>query len=395
MQKRVVYNFNAQPATETATGHANGKAVKASNAIGKIKRAFFGKGLKLAVFVVLLFASLFCAIGSADWIISQQKDVPNAKDGTEKTFNVDDFGLDKYIIVPTRSIYNGNPVCAEVKDRVDGDARELPTEAKGNVKYKVIPYNKSSAQSRLLRAPQNAASTKRNKALAANAATSLPNEDDFKNIDYTKELPTKAGTYAVLITSVVGEVSYGKAIKVFTIAPCPVQIEWSGAVDFIYDGADHLKSITATAKTTDGTTIDGIVTKSFTYKAQGATTSTEVTEVKKAGTYTATAEITNPNYALAEGSKTATFTITQRTVTLDWGATNSFVYDGNSHTLTPTAKNVVSNDNLGLTVTVTGEKITGSSAINAGTYTKLRSDGDVVQSRKCRELDGSPWSVHF
>lgn len=49
MQKRVVYNFNAQPATETATGHANGKAVKASNAIGKIKRAFFGKGLKLAV----------------------------------------------------------------------------------------------------------------------------------------------------------------------------------------------------------------------------------------------------------------------------------------------------------------------------------------------------------
>lgn len=371
MQKRVVYNFNAQSATKTATGHANGKAVKASNAIGKIKRAFYGKGLKLAVFVVLLFASLFCAIGSADWIISQQKDVPNAKDGTEKTFNVDDFGLDKYIIVPTRSTYNGNPVCAEMKTNAVDEARGLPDKAidKANIKYKVIPYNEPSAQSRLLRAPQNAASTERNKAPAANAATSLPNEDDFKNIDYTKELPTKAGTYAVLITSVVGEVSYGKAIKVFTIAPCPVQIEWSGAVDFIYDGADHLKSITATAKTTDGTTIDGIVTKSFTYKAQGATTSTEVTEVKNAGTYTATAEITNPNYALAEGSKTATFTITQRTVTLDWGATNSFVYDGNSHTLTPTAQNVISNDNLGLTVTVTGEKITGSSAINAGTYT--------------------------
>ena len=530
MQKRVVYNFNAQPATETATGPANGKAVKASNAIGKIKRAFFGKGLKLAVFVVLLFASLFCAIGSADWIISQQKDVPNAKDGT-KTFNVDDFGLDKYVIV-RNSTYNGNPVCAEVKDRVDGDARKLPTEAKGNVKYKVIPYNKPSAQSRLLRAPQNAASTERNKAPAANAVTSLPNEDDFKDIDYVTELPTKAGTYAVLITSVVGEVSYGKAIKVFTIAPCPVEIEWSGAVDFIYDGADHLKSINATAKTTDGTPIDGIVTKSFTYKAQGATTSTKVTEVKNAGTYTATAEITDPNYALAEGSnatkdfaisqkeltvtadnkntiygesapvytatyeglldcdigklgtpdftcdyptknhdagtydinvsglensnynisygkgtltvnqrtvtiawgtknsfvyngnaqsrdytaenvvtgddlkltvtlkceniavssainagtytataqitshnyvldkssKTATFTITQRTITLDWGA-NSFAYDGNAHTLTPTAQNVVSNDNLGLTVTVTGENLTGALAINAGTYT--------------------------
>ena len=361
MQKRVVYNFNAQPATETATGHANGKAVKASNAIGKIKRAFFGKGLKLAVFVVLLFASLFCAIGSADWIISQQKDVPSEKDGT-KTFNVDDFGLDKYIIVPPNSTYNGNPVCAEVKTKADGGARELPTKAidKANVKYKVIPYNKPSAQSRLLRAPQKAASTERNKAPAANAVTSLPNEDDFKDVGYTAELPTYAGTYAVLITSVVGEVSYGKAIKVFTIAPCPVEIVWSGAVDFIYDGADHLKSINATAKTTDGTTIDGIVTKSFTYKAPGATTSTEVTEVKNAGTYTATAEIANPNYALAEGSKTATFTITQRTVTLDWGATNSFVYDGNSHTLTPTAQNVVTGDNLGLNVT---------SAINAGTYT--------------------------
>ena len=359
----------------------------------------------------------------------------------------------------------------------------------------------------------------------------MPNEDDFKDIDYVTELPTNAGTYAVLITSVVDGVSYGKAIKVFTIAPCPVEIVWSGAVDFIYDGADHLKSINATAKTTDGTTIDGIVTKSFTYKAPGATTSTEVTEVKNAGTYTATAEITNPNYALAEGSnatkdftisqkgltvtadnktviygesapvytatyeglldcdigklgtldftcdytttspvgtypitvsglensnynisyvkgtlsvskhtvtiawgtnnsfvyngnaqsrdytaenvvtgddlkltvtlkceniavssainagtytatvqitnhnyvldessKTATFTITQRTITLDWGA-NSFAYDGNSHTLTPTAQNVVSNDNLGLTVTITGENLTGALAINAGTYT--------------------------
>ena len=449
MQKRVVYNFNAQPATETATGHANGKAVKASNAIGKIKRAFYGKGLKLAVFVVLLFASLFCAIGSADWIISQQKDVPSEKDGT-KTFNVDDFGLDKYIIVPPNSTYNGNPVCAEVKDRVDGDARELPTEAKGNVKYKVIPYNKPSAQSRLLRAPQNAASTERNKAPAANAVTSLPNEDDFKDIGYTTELPTNAGTYAVLITSVVDGVSYGKAIKVFTIAPCPVKIEWSGAVDFTYDGADHLKSINATAKTTDGATIDGIVTKSFTYKAQGATTSTKVTEVKNAGTYTATAEITNPNYALAEGSNATkdftilqkeltvtadnktiiygesapdytttyeglldcdigklgtpgftcdyptknhdagtydinvsglensnynisyvkgTLTVTQRTVTIAWETKNSFVYNGNAQTRDYTAENVVTGDKLGLTVTVTGENITGSSAINAGTYT--------------------------
>ena len=228
-----------------------------------------------------------------------------------------------------------------MKTKADGGARELPTKAidKANVKYKVIPYNKPSAQSRLLRAPQKAASTERNKAPAANAVTSLPNEDDFKDIDYVTELPTNAGTYAVLITSVVGEVSYGKAIKVFTIAPCPVEIVWSGAVDFIYDGADHLKSINATAKTTDGTTIDGIVTKSFTYKAQGATTSTEVTEVKNAGTYTATAEITNPNYALAEGSNASKdFTISQKELTVkanphqitygDAPSTNSYEISG-------------------------------------------------------------------
>ena len=442
MQKRVVYNFNAQPATETATGHANGKAVKASNAIGKIKRAFFGKGLKLAVFVVLLFASLFCAIGSADWIISQQKDVPSEKDGT-KTFNVDDFGLDKYIIVPPNSTYNGNPVCAEMKTKADGGARELPDKAidKANVKYKVIPYNKPSAQSRLLRAPQNAASTERNKAPAANAVTSLPNEDDFKDIDYVTELPTNAGTYAVLITSEVKGVSYGKAIKVFTISqkeltvkakdktltygdPVPtfnetdltyeglldcdigklgtpkftctyttkspvgkyditvsglnnlnydisyqsgtltvtqrtVTIAWETKNSFVYDGNAHTRNHTAENVVT-GDDLDLTVTVS----GENITDSSAI----NAGTYTATAKITNANYVLAEGSKTATFTITQRTVTLDWGA-NSFAYDGNAHTLTPTAQNAVSNDNLGLTVTVTGEKITDSSAINAGTYT--------------------------
>ena len=441
MQKRVVYNFNAQPATETATGHANGKAVKASNAIGKIKRAFFGKGLKLAVFVVLLFASLFCAIGSADWIISQQKDVPNAKDGTEKTFNVDDFGLDKYISI-SNSTYNGNPVCAEMKTNAVDEARGLPTKAidKANVKYKVIPYE-PSAKSRLLRAPQNAASTERNKAPAANAATSLPNEDDFKDIGYTTELPTNAGTYAVLITSEVKGVSYGKAIKVFTISqkelivkakdktltygdPVPtfnetdltyeglldcdigklgtpkftctytttspvgsydisvsglnnlnynisyqsgtltvtqrtVTIAWGTKNSFVYDGNAHTRDYTAKNVVT-GDNLGLTVT----------VTGENITGLSaiNAGTYTATVKITNPNYVLDESSKTATFTITPRTVTLDWGA-NSFAYDGNAHTLTPTAQNAVSNDNLGLTVTVTGEKITDSSAINAGTYT--------------------------
>ena len=40
MQKRVVYNFNAQTATESAAKNSTGKAVKASNAISKIKSMF-------------------------------------------------------------------------------------------------------------------------------------------------------------------------------------------------------------------------------------------------------------------------------------------------------------------------------------------------------------------
>ena len=50
MQKRVVYNFNAQTATESAAENSTDKAVKTSNAIGKIKRAFSGKSFKLVRF---------------------------------------------------------------------------------------------------------------------------------------------------------------------------------------------------------------------------------------------------------------------------------------------------------------------------------------------------------
>ena len=272
--------------------------------------------------------------------------------------------------------------------------------------------------------------------------------EEFFNSDYTTVLPTDAGTYAVLITSEADGVSYGKTIKVFTIAPCPVKIEWSGAVDFTYDGTDHSSNITATASTENGAAVNGNIFKiSFSYKAHGATTFTPVTEVKNAGTYTATAEISNNNYTISSNAaktftigqkaltvtaedKTVTYgdsvpytatynglldcdkgklgtpnftcnynevgtysitvdglensnyaityvndtlTVNERTVTLDWGTANSFIYDGNAHTLKPDAKNIVIGDDLGLAITVTGENISGSSAINVGTYTATAS----------------------
>lgn len=421
MQKRVVYNFNAQTATESAAENSTEKAVKTSNAIGKIKRAFSGKSFKLVVLIVLLFASLFCTIGSADWIISQQKVVPNVAGNS--IFKFDDLGFGAHVNngKPTGNYtFNGSSISISMSVAAVGGVQNLPDSAieAQNIRYRVkncAPDTK----------PENL-------------------NEEFFNSDYATVLPKYAGTYAVLITSEAGGVSYGKTIKVFTIAPCPVKIEWSGAVGFTYDGTDHSRKITATARTENGAAVkENIFEISFSYKAHGATTFTPVTEVKNAGTYTATAKISDNNYTISSND-TATFTIEQkaltvtaedktvtygdsatytatyeglldcdkgklgtpnftcnynevgtysitvdglensnyaityvngtltvnaRTVTLDWGTANSFIYDGTAHTLNPTAKNVVIGDDLGLAITVTGENISGSSAINVGTYT--------------------------
>ena len=418
MQKRVVYNFNAQTATESAAENSTDKAVKTSNAIGKIKRAFSGKSFNLVVLIVLLFASLFCTIGSADWIISQQKVVPNVAGNS--IFKFDDLGFGAHVNngKPTGNYtFNGSSISIAMSVAAVGGVQNLPDSAieAPNIRYRV---KKCAPDTK----PENL-------------------NEEFFNSDYATVLPKNAGTYAVLITSEADGVSYGKTIKVFTIAPCPVKIEWSGAVGFTYDGTDHSSNITATA---NGAAVnENIFEISFSYKAPGATTFTPVTEVKNAGTYTATAKISNDNYAISS-NEAATFTIEQkaltvtaedktvtygdpahyaatyeglldcdkgklgtpnftcnynkvgtysitvdglensnyaityvngtltvnaRTVTLDWGTANSFIYDGKARTLNPTAKNVVIGDDLGLAITVTGEKITGSSAINVGTYT--------------------------
>lgn len=422
MQKRVVYNFNAQTATESAAENSTDKAVKTSNATGKIKRAFSGKSFKLVVLIVLLFASLFCTICSADWMISQQKVVPNVAGNS--IFKFDDLGFGAHVNngKPTENYtFNGSSIRIAMSAAAVGGVQNLPNSAikAQNIRYRV---KKCAPDTQ----PENLS-------------------EEFFNSDYATVLPKDAGTYAVLITSEADGVSYGKTIKVFTIAPCPVKIEWSGAVDFTYDGTDHRSNITATAKTENGAAVNFNI--SLSYKAHGATTFTPVTEVKNAGTYTATAEISNDNYTISSNeaktftieqkaltvtaeNKTVTYgdsvpytatykglldcdkgklgtpnftcnynkvgtysitvdglensnyaityvngtlTVKERTVTLDWGTADSFVYDGNAHTLKPDAKNVVNNDDLGLAITVTGENISGSSAKNVGTYTATAS----------------------
>ena len=362
MQKRVVYNFNAQTATESAAENSTDKAVKTSNATGKIKRAFSGKSFKLVVLIVLLFASLFCTICSADWIISQQKVVPNVAGNS--IFKFDDLGFGAHVNNgnPTGNYtFNGSSISISMSAAAAGGAQNLPDSAieAQNIRYRVkncAPDTK----------PENLS-------------------EEFFNSGYTTVLPTDAGTYAVLITSEADGVSYGKTIKVFTIAPCPVKIEWSGAVDFTYDGTDHSSNITATARTENGAAVnENIFNISFRYKAHGATTFTPVTEVKNAGTYTATAEISNNNYTISANAA-KTFTIEQRQVTVsDWGNT-SFTYNGKAQKPEPSFNNVVNGDNLNATVTIIGNK----QPINQSDYT-----AKVTISNDNYKLSGSP-STHF
>ncbi len=338
MQKRVVYNFNAQTATESAAENSTDKAVKTSNATGKIKRAFSGKSFKLVVLIVLLFASLFCTICSADWMISQQKVVPNVAGNS--IFKFDDLGFGAHVNNgnPTENYtFNGRSISISMSAAAVGGVQNLPDSAieAQNIRYRV---KKCASDTK----PENLS-------------------EEFFNSGYTTDLPSDAGTYAVLITSEAGGVSYGKTIKVFTIAPCPVKIEWSGAVDFTYDGTDHCSNITATASTENGAAVNFNI--SFSYKAHGATTFTPVTEVKNAGTYTATAKISNDNYTISSND-TATFTIGQRQVTVsDWGNT-SFTYNGKAQKPEPSFKNVVNGDNLNATVSIDGNQ-----PINKGVYT--------------------------
>lgn len=342
MQKRVVYNFNAQTATESAAENSTDKAVKTSNATGKIKRAFSGKSFKLVVLIVLLFASLFCTICSADWIISQQKVVPNVAGNS--IFKFDDLGFGAHVNngKPTENYtFNGRSISISMSAAAVGGVQNLPDSAieAQNIRYRVKNCTPDTK-------PENLS-------------------EEFFNSDYTTVLPTDAGTYAVLITSEADGVPYGKTIKVFTIAPCPVKIEWSGAVDFTYDGTDHRSNITATASTENGAAVNENIFKiSFSYKAHGATTFTPVTEVKNAGDYTATAEITNNNYTISSNAA-ATFAIGQRQVTVsDWGNT-SFTYNGKAQKPEPSFKNVVNGDNLNATVSIEY----GKQPINKGVYT--------------------------
>ena len=120
---------------------------------------------------------------------------------------------------------------------------------------------------------------------------------------------------------------------------------------------------TASTPSVSGNPGGGSVT--YHYKVQGAADSTySTTKPTSAGNYTVRATVAETaNYQ--GGTATANFTIAQREVTLTWGTT-SWTYDGNTHSTTCTAGNLVSGDTC--TVTLTGNSVganVGSATVTA------------------------------
>ena len=124
----------------------------------------------------------------------------------------------------------------------------------------------------------------------------------------------------------------------FSITQRKVTLNW-GTTSWTYDKSAHSTTCTAGNLVNSDT-----CTVTLTGNSVGASV----------GTATVTASsLSNSNYKLPS-SKTATLTISARTITLNWGTT-SWTYDGNTHSTTCTAGNVVSGDTC--TVTLSGNSV--------------------------------------
>lgn len=166
---------------------------------------------------------------------------------------------------------------------------------------------------------------------------------------------TDAGTLTVSIREL-SDSNYtlsgaiGETDTVLTIQQQKVKITWSGVTSLVYDGQAHTLTANVVGQN-DGKTVN------VTYE-----TSTSFTN---AGDHTVRFRLANNNYTLtgASGSTSNTMKITPQTVSITWSGNTNVVYDGNSHTLTPTAKGTKDGKTVALNFT------TAQSFTNAGVHT--------------------------
>ena len=366
MQKRVVGNINELNEAARKTASEESVHTTGTNRGGyKANKTSFGRFKKFAVIVMLLIVSVFCAIGSADWIISQQENLPG---GSDSTFIYDKKTLQNYIalkgsdeteaaakaaeayksaplqvaanvasvqenkaasayanglesaIYGKSAIYNGKPIVAIKKTAgIDNAAAELPDEVlKGSL---LTSY----------------------KSLTDGSVTEDSLDKTYFEEGATSGLPKDAGTYAILI-KIDGLEAYGYAVKIFTILPCPVTVEWSGvdfANGFTYDGTAH--SVTATAKiassdngNAEGSAVNANLSVSITKNGASAN------EIKNAGNYVLTAASGNDNYVIydTEATKTASFTVKPYGLNIEWSDTD-LKYTGKAQKPKATIKNPI------------------------------------------------------
>ncbi len=162
---------------------------------------------------------------------------------------------------------------------------------------------------------------------------------------------TAVGTYSVKYY-VMGVDGYGNS-PTYTIeasiGPKTIGLNWSDT-EFVYDGEDHLPSVTATG-VVDGETCDVTVT--------GA--------ARTVGTHTATAtEVSNDNYKLPTANSTS-FTISSADPTYVLPDANDLTYDGTAQELVSGGE--VEGGHFEYSTSQTGTySETVPSATNAGTY---------------------------
>ena len=352
MQKRIVGNINElnEAARKTASEesvHTTGT----NRGVYKANKTSFGKFKKFAVVIMLLIVSVFCAIGSADWIISQQEKLPG---GSDSTFIYDKKTLQNYIALKGSDETEAAAKVAEAEEyaslKVETDSDDSAAADKLAVKKAAV--SKKTAVSAYANGLESAIYGKsaiyNGKPIVAikktagidNAAAELPDkvlngslltkykpltdgsvtEDSLDETYFaegaTSGLPKDAGTYAILI-KIKGLEAYGYAVKIFTILPCPVTVEWSGvdfANGFTYDGTAHPVTATAKIASSDNGNAEGTnanTSVSYNVSRNGKTDDA----VKNAGSYTLTAFLESGNYVINE-NKTVNFTVKKAPLTV-------------------------------------------------------------------------------
>ena len=348
MQKRILGYFDGLATAKTTSAPANTATanvhtaktnkVQSASQTEKTSVSGFYKARKIAVVLMLLVFSVFCAIGSADWIISQQVKIEGGTTSPGETPSQPAFVLDQSALqahieiaagkteatVPSKARANSpsdaasaapssysttNATATPNAVNAASNASNAPTSAANSASNKTFSeYNGTALTVNLKNQPQNAAkklvdndSTVQftTKYITWDGTASLTPNDFTSANAATDGMPTNAGKYAIYVqlvgyTGENGASNLGYAIKYHEITPRHVAITWGDIPELTYNGKDQSSSIKPTANILEAD--KDKVTVSFTPN-----------EIINAGDYTLTASLTGEkarNYYISAGETT-------------------------------------------------------------------------------------------